>query len=140
MLLASPVFVQHFLRGDFLRECGFQRGGGENPERFLRRGRREFYQDFNASFATYWKEKTGDSVTVNQSHGGSSKQVTSVVNGLEADVVTMNQPLDIDLLRTGGDLIPANWAARLPNKSVPYTSTILFVVPQRQPEEHQKLG
>ncbi|MEI9960464.1 MAG: sulfate ABC transporter substrate-binding protein [Limisphaerales bacterium] len=95
---------------------------------------REFYQDFNAAFATYWKEKTGDSVTVNQSHGGSSKQVTSVVNGLEADVVTMNQPLDIDLLRTGGDLIPANWAARLPNKSVPYTSTILFVVRKGNPK------
>src|SRR5476651_2499703 len=89
---------------------------------------REFYQNYNAAFAAYWKEKTGDTVTVNQSHGGSSKQAQSVVNGLEADVVTMNQPPDIDILHSGGGLIPANWATRLPNKSVPYTSTIVFVV------------
>ncbi len=61
---------------------------------------REFYQDYNAAFAAYWKDKSGDTVTVNQSHGGSSKQAQSVVNGLEADVVTMNQPLDIDILNT----------------------------------------
>lgn len=95
---------------------------------------REFYQDYNAAFATYWKEKTGDTVTVNQSHGGSSKQAQSVVNGLEADVVTMNQPLDIDVLHTSGGLIPANWATRLPNKSVPYTSTIVFVVRKDNPK------
>src|ERR1700690_3247519 len=89
---------------------------------------REFYQDYNAVFAAYWKEKTGDTVTVNQSHGGSSKQAQSVVNGLEADVVTMNQSLDIDVLHTGVGLIPANWATRLPKKSVPYTSTIVFIV------------
>jgi sulfate transport system substrate-binding protein len=58
---------------------------------------REFYQDFNTAFAAYWKDKTGDTVTVNQSHGGSSKQAQSVVNGLEADVVTMNQPPDMDI-------------------------------------------
>jgi sulfate transport system substrate-binding protein len=95
---------------------------------------RDFYQDFNASFASYWKEKTGDTVTISQSHGGSSKQVTSVVNGLEADVVTMNQPLDIEVLHKIGELIPANWAARLPNKSVPYNSTILFVVRKGNPK------
>jgi len=95
---------------------------------------REFYQDYNVAFAKYWKEKTGDIVTVNQSHGGSSKQAQSVVNGLEADVVTMNQAPDIDVLHTGGGLIPANWAARLPNKSVPYTSTIVFVVRKNNPK------
>ena len=95
---------------------------------------REFYQDYNAVFAAYWKEKTGDTVTVNQSHGGSSKQAQSVVNGLEADVVTMNQPPDIDILHTSGGLIPANWATRLPNKSVPYTSTIVFVVRKDNPK------
>ena len=95
---------------------------------------REFYQDYNAAFAAYWKEKTGDTVTVNQSHGGSSKQAQSVANGLEADVVTMNQPTDIDILHTGGGLIPANWATRLPNKSVPYTSTIVFVVRKGNPK------
>jgi len=95
---------------------------------------REFYRDYNLAFAAYWKEKTGDIVTVNQSHGGSSKQARSVLDGLEADVVTMNQPPDIDILRTG-NLIPANWAARLPNQSVPYTSTIVFVVRKDNPKK-----
>jgi sulfate/thiosulfate transport system substrate-binding protein len=95
---------------------------------------REFYQDYNNAFANYWKAKTGDTVTVSQSHGGSSKQAQSVVNGLEADVVTMNQPLDIDILNTSGGLIPANWSSRLPNKSVPYTSTIVFVVHKGNPK------
>jgi sulfate transport system substrate-binding protein len=95
---------------------------------------REFYQDYNKAFAAYWKEKTGDTVTVSQSHGGSSKQAQSVVNGLEADVMTMNQPSDIDILYTGGGLIPANWATRLPNRSVPYTSTIVFVVRKGNPK------
>jgi len=94
---------------------------------------REFYQDYNVAFAAYWKEKTGDIVTVNQSHGGSSKQALSVVNGLEADVVTMNQPPDIDILHSF-DLIPANWSSRLPNNSVPYTSTIVFVVRKGNPK------
>jgi len=94
---------------------------------------REFYKDYNAAFAAYWKEKTGDNVTVNQSHGGSSKQAQSVVNGLEADVVTMNQPPDIDILHSV-DLIPANWSSRLPNNSVPYTSTIVFVVRKSNPK------
>lgn len=95
---------------------------------------REFYQDYNKAFATYWKEKTGDTVIISQSHGGSTKQAQSVVNGLEADVVTMNQPPDIDLLHTAAKLIPANWATRLPNHSVPYTSTIVFVVRKGNPK------
>jgi len=95
---------------------------------------REFYQDYNKAFAAYWKEKTGDTVIINQSHGGSSKQAQSVVNGLEADIVTMNQPPDIDLLHTAAKLIPANWATRLPNHSVPYTSTIVFVVRKGNPK------
>jgi sulfate transport system substrate-binding protein len=94
---------------------------------------REFYQDFNQAFADYWKNKTGDTVTVSQSHGGSSKQAESVVNGLEADVVTMNQSPDIDLLHTSGRLLPANWATRLPHLSVPYESTIVFVVRHGNP-------
>jgi sulfate transport system substrate-binding protein len=95
---------------------------------------REFYQDYNAAFAKYWKEKTGDVVTINQSHGGSSKQVRSVLDGLEADVVTMNQALDIDALYSIGGLIPSNWPARLPDKSVPYNSTILFIVRNGNPK------
>jgi len=94
---------------------------------------REFYQDYNQAFAAYWKDKTGDTVKVSQSHDGSSKQAQSVLNGLEADVVTMNQAQDIELLRTG-KLIPQNWATRLPNQSVPYTSTIVFVVRQGNPK------
>ncbi len=80
------------------------------------------------------KEKTGDTVKVSQSHDGSSKQAQAVINGLEADVVTMNQSLDIDALHTQRKLIPENWAARLPNKSVPYTSTIVFVVRDGNPK------
>ncbi len=96
---------------------------------------REFYKDYNKAFANYWKTNAGDTVIISQSHGGSSKQAQSVLNGLEADVVTMNQPLDIDILNTGGKLIPANWSSRLPNKSVPYTSTILFVVRKGNPKD-----
>ena len=95
---------------------------------------REFFQDYNQAFAAYWKERTGDTVIINQSHGGSSKQAQSVLNGLEADVVTMNQARDIDVLHTGGGLIPANWASRLPNGSVPYISTIVFVVRKGNPK------
>ena len=98
---------------------------------------REFYQDYNAAFAKYWLEKTGDVVTVNQSHGGSSKQARSVLDGLEADVVTMNQAPDIDVLYSLGGLIPSNWSARLPDKSVPYNSTILFVVRKGNPRHIQ---
>jgi sulfate transport system substrate-binding protein len=96
---------------------------------------REFYKEFNAAFAAYWKDKTSNSVTINQSHGGSSKQAQSVVNGLEADVVTMNQPLDVDVLFSSAHLIPQNWASRLPNQSVPYYSTIVFVVRRGNPKQ-----
>jgi sulfate transport system substrate-binding protein len=95
---------------------------------------REFYQDLNPAFAAYWKEKTGDTVIVSQSHGGSSAQARAVADGLEADVVTMNQPLDIDLLFENDHLVPKNWQTRLPNKSVPYHSTILFVVRKGNPK------
>lgn len=93
---------------------------------------REYYKDFNAAFVAHWKAQTSEAVAVQQSHGGSSKQVRSVIDGLEADVVTMNQALDIDALATAG-LIPANWAERLPNNSVPTTSTILFIVRKGNP-------
>ena len=95
---------------------------------------REFYQEFNAAFTAYWKGKSGAGVTINQSHGGSSKQAQSVVNGLEADVVTMNQPTDVDVLFSSARLIPQNWATRLPNHSVPYNSTIVFVVRRDNPK------
>jgi sulfate/thiosulfate transport system substrate-binding protein len=89
---------------------------------------RELYEDYNKAFAAYWKSKTGDTVSINQSHGGSGKQARSVIEGLEADVVTLALAYDIDALATQGGLIPANWQARLPNNSTPYTSTIVFLV------------
>lgn len=94
---------------------------------------RELYRDINTAFAATWKRKTGDDVTISQSHGGSSKQARSVVEGLPADVVTMNQDLDIDLIAEQG-LLPKDWASRLPNHGVPFTSTILFLVRQGNPK------
>jgi len=96
---------------------------------------REFYKDYNPAFAAYWKGKTGETVSINQSHGGSSKQARSVVDGLEADVITMNQANDIDLLAERGRLIPADWAKRLPNNSAPYTSTTVFLVRKGNPKK-----
>jgi sulfate transport system substrate-binding protein len=95
---------------------------------------RELYQDFNAKFAEYWKDKTGESVTINQSHGGSGKQARSVIDGLEADVVTLALAYDIDAIADKAKLLPADWQSRLPNNSSPYTSTIVFLVRQGNPK------
>jgi sulfate/thiosulfate transport system substrate-binding protein len=95
---------------------------------------RELYEDYNKAFAAYWKAKTGDTVIVNQSHGGSGKQARSVLEGLEADVVTLALAYDIDALAAHGSLVPANWQERLPNRSAPYTSTIVFLVRKGNPK------
>jgi len=95
---------------------------------------RELYQDFNAAFVKHWKAKTGQDITVKQSHGGSSKQGRAVIDGLEADVVTLALAYDIDALHEVGKLIPADWQKRLPNNSAPYTSTIVFVVRKGNPK------
>lgn len=95
---------------------------------------RELYQDFNTAFAKYWKAKTGETVTVKQSHGGSGKQARSVIDGLEADVVTLALSNDIDELHKNGGLVPANWQSRLPHNSTPYTSTIVFLVRKGNPK------
>src|ERR1700734_2199469 len=95
---------------------------------------RELYEDYNKAFAAYWKDKTGDTVSVNQSHGGSGKQARSVIDGLEADVVTLALAYDIDALAAQGGLVPANWQTRLPNNSAPYTSTIVFLVRKGNPK------
>lgn len=95
---------------------------------------REFYKEFNELFARHWRETALEKVTINQSHGGSSKQARAVIDGLEADVVTMNQALDIDMLFEKGRLIPKDWAQRLPDNSAPTTSTILFVVRKGNPK------
>ena len=89
---------------------------------------RELYKEYNPVFVKHYEAKYGEKVTVNQSHGASSKQARSVADGLEADVVTMNQANDIDLLHERGNLVPADWAKRLPNRSVPYESTMVFLV------------
>src|SRR5579859_4214076 len=95
---------------------------------------REFYEEYNKAFAAYWKTKTGDTVIVNQSHGGSGKQARSVIDGLEADVVTLALAFDIDALSMQGGLIPRNWQQRLPDNSTPYTSTIVFLVRKGNPK------
>lgn len=94
---------------------------------------REFYKDYNQAFAAFWKGKTGETVIIHQSHGGSSKQARAVLDGLEADVVTMNQANDIDLLAERGSLIPQEWAKRFPQNSAPYTSTTVFLVRKNNP-------
>jgi len=95
---------------------------------------RELYQDYNTAFAKYWKAKTGDDVVVSQSHGGSGKQALSVLNGLEADVVTLALAYDIDAIAQQGRLLPADWQKRLPDNSTPYTSTIVFLVRKGNPK------
>jgi sulfate/thiosulfate-binding protein len=95
---------------------------------------RELYQEVNAAFAAYWKARTGDTVTVRQSHGGSGKQARSVIDGLEADVVTLALAYDVDALFQHGALIPRNWQSRLPHNSAPYTSTIVFLVRKGNPK------
>ncbi len=95
---------------------------------------RELYQDFNAAFAEHWKSQTGETVTVQQSHGGSGKQARAVIDGLEAGVVTLALAYDIDALAEKGKLIPKDWQQRLPNNSAPYTSTIVFLVRKGNPK------
>ncbi len=95
---------------------------------------RELYVDYNAAFAKYWKQKTGDDVVVRQSHGGSGAQARSVIDGLSADVVTLALAADIDALHSIGHLLPANWQTRLPSGSTPYTSTIVLLVRKGNPK------
>ena len=94
---------------------------------------RELYQEYNAAFARHWKEKTGEQVTIRQSHGGSSAQARKVIDGLEADVVTLALAYDIDAMADRG-LVPRNWQSRLPRNSSPYTSTLAFLVRKGNPK------
>jgi sulfate/thiosulfate transport system substrate-binding protein len=95
---------------------------------------RELFQDYNVAFAKYWKAKSGQAVMVQQSHGGSSKQARAVIDGLDADVVTLALAYDIDAISEKAHLLPANWQSRLPNNSSPYTSTIIFLVRKGNPK------
>lgn len=94
---------------------------------------RELYKDINTAYANYWKQRTGQTVNIQQSHGGSGKQARSVIDGLQADVVTLALAYDIDEIAARGRLLPADWQSRLPNNSTPYTSTIVFLVRKGNP-------
>jgi len=100
---------------------------------------REFYADYNKAFAKYWQGKSGQTVTIQQSHGGSGKQAQAVRNGLAADVVTLGISSDIDALANSG-LVAQNWPAKLPNHSVPYTSTVVFLVRKGNPKAIKDWG
>src|SRR6478752_5536980 len=95
---------------------------------------REFYLEFNEVFAKQWKKDHGQDLKINQSHGGSGKQARSVIDGLDADVVTLALSLDIDMIHKERDLLPADWKTKLPDNSSPYTSTIVFVVRKGNPK------
>lgn len=95
---------------------------------------RELYIEFNAAFAKHWKETTGDKVTIQQSHGGSGKQARSVIDGLDADIVTLALAYDIDAIAEKGKLLPADWQKRMPHNSAPFTSTIVFLVRKGNPK------
>src|SRR5258708_5238141 len=94
---------------------------------------RELYKDYNGAFAKYWKAKTGQTVTIEQSHGGSSKQSRAVIDGLEADVVTLALAYDIDAVAEGG-LLAKDWQQRLPQNSSPFTSIVVFLVRKGNPK------
>jgi len=95
---------------------------------------RELYVEYNKAFANYWKQKSGQTVRISQSHGGSGKQARSVIDGLQADVVTLGLAGDVDALVTQGKLLAADWETRLPEHSAPYTSTIVFLVRNGNPK------
>lgn len=95
---------------------------------------REFYKDYNQAFERHWKATAGESITINQSHGGSSKQARSVIDGLAADVVTMNQASDIDAIATRSKLIPREWASRFPDNSAPNASVSVILVRKGNPK------
>ena len=111
--------------------AGLGRARAANPQTILNVSydpTRELYEDYDAAFAKYWKRKTGNDLTINLSNGGSGKQARAVIDGLEADVVTLGLAYDIDAISEKAGLLPANWQSRLPDNSTPYTSTIVFLV------------
>ncbi len=101
---------------------------------------RELYEDYNKLFAEHWKQKTGEDVTIKQSHGGSGKQARAVIDGLKADVVTLALAYDIDAIADKAKLLPADWQSKYPNNSSPYTSTIVFLVKKGNPKQIKDWG
>lgn len=119
--------------------CGCSNGGpaGVRPVTLLNVSydpTREFYKEFNAAFAEHWKQATGQSVAVDMSHGGAGKQARAVIDGLEADVVTLALAYDIDMIAERTGLLPVDWQSQLPHNSAPYTSTIVFLVRKGNPK------
>lgn len=98
---------------------------------------RELFAEINPLFVAHWQQQTGERLTINQSHGGSSRQAQAIIQGLRADVVTFNQSTDIDVLHQRGNLLPANWRERLPNNASPYYSTMAFLVRKGNPKNIQ---
>ena len=96
---------------------------------------RDFYKDYNAAFLKHWQSEGGTPLNIQMSHGGSSKQARAVIDGLQADVITMNMATDINALHDVGQLIPADWASRLPNNSAPFTSATVFIVRKGNPKQ-----
>jgi sulfate/thiosulfate-binding protein len=117
-----------------LAACGGGAGDGLTLLNVSYDPTRELYVDFNAAFTEYWREKTGQQVRIKQSHGGSGKQARSVIDGLEADVVTLALAADVDSLVRQGRLLAPDWESRLPDNSAPYTSTIVFLVRKGNPK------
>src|SRR6187431_3710013 len=101
---------------------------------------RELYADFNKAFIAAYSKETGKSVEIKQSHGGSGRQARSVIDGLQADVVTLALAYDIDEISAKAKLLPANWQSRLPQNSTPYTSTIVFLVRKGNPKQIKDWG
>jgi sulfate/thiosulfate transport system substrate-binding protein len=95
----------------------------------------DFFQDYNTAFSKYWKDKTGQTAVINQSTGDSHQQSQSIVNSVDADIVALDQPSDIDALNSNGRFLDANWSARLPNRSVPFSTTIVFLVRKGNPKD-----
>ncbi len=119
-ILAALISVSSFAAKDFLNVS-------YDPTR-------ELYEDFNKDFGTFWKKRTGEDVNFKQSHGGSGKQARSVIDGLNADVVTLALAADINQIASKGKLLPENWQTKFPNNSTPYTSTIVFLVRNGNPK------
>jgi sulfate/thiosulfate-binding protein len=101
---------------------------------------REFYKEFNDAFAADWKAKTGETISINQSHGGSGKQARAVIDGLDADVVTLALAGDIDQIASKTDKLPKDWASKFPHNSAPYASTIVFIVRKGNPKAIKDWG
>lgn len=101
---------------------------------------RELYEKYDTYFTKFWKDKTGQDITIKQSHGGSGKQARSVIDGLKADVVTLALAYDIDAISEKGKLLPADWQKKLANNSTPYTSTIVFLVKKNNPKQIKDWG